>query len=177
MLNLESWRALGSRKGGVTQGPQGALKPQPPRPQQRRVGPQQQAAPTWTLSHPGTPISTPAHQDLLGEGPARACLKQLGFQPNVQWTWGRHLPGRVGSWETPAAGPGRLLSTPCRGGRAWTWSPGPLDAAHSAHRGRTSASSGTGGFSQAGTHPGVSPGPGNRRGQVPGRGPSPWCLG
>lgn len=86
MLNLESWRALGSRKGGVTQGPQGALKPQPPRPQQCRVGPQQQAAPTWTPSHPGTPVSTPAQQDLLGEGPARACLKQLGFQPNVQWT-------------------------------------------------------------------------------------------
>lgn len=65
MRTLKSWQALGSRKGGAIPGPHGASKPQPPRPQQCRAGPQQRAAPTRTPSHPGTPVSTPARQDLL----------------------------------------------------------------------------------------------------------------
>lgn len=66
MLNLESWQALGSRKGGVIQGPQGALKLQPPQPQQRQAGP-----PAAGSSHLDTLTSGDPSLHTCPAGPAR----------------------------------------------------------------------------------------------------------
>lgn len=129
MRTLKSWQALGSRKGGAIQVPMGPRSRSPLGHSNAGRAPSSGQLPHGhpRIRGPQSP-HLPGRTCLLCEGPARACLKQLGFQPNVQWTWGQHLPGRVGSRETPAAGPGPapLRSLQRRPGLD-PWSPGPRD--------------------------------------------------